>query len=370
MQTKEVLLLLTDQWADWEAAYAIPIINSEPQYVVKTIAIDSEAKVSIGGMRAEIDYTIDNYHNFDNLVMLIIPGGYAWKEGRHDEIAIFVKRAIDSKAHVAAICGATIFLGKHGILDNIKHTGDELELFQNEQGYKGQGFYVAAQVSVDNKIITANETAAVEFGRTILEALEIFTPEDASGWYDYFKGGMNKYVIFVSGLLASGKTTLSEHLSKELGVLLINKDYVKEILCDTIGFTNRDENLKLSTATHEIMRHIAKNSMKIGLPIILESNFNPGDARHFEVEVQKYGYKSITIMLTGDKEVLFERFMQRWEDRHWGHKSFKPTLQEFKNLGGGWERFDIGGHKLTVDTTSFDDVNYDKIVAQVRALGV
>ena len=37
---------------------------------------------------------------------------------------------------------------------------------------------------------------------------------------------MNKFIIFVSGLLAAGKTTFSEYLSDELRVLLINKDYI------------------------------------------------------------------------------------------------------------------------------------------------
>ena len=190
MQKKEVLLLLTDQWADWEAAYAIPIINSVPQYTVKTIAVDKVPKASIGGIRAEIDYAIDNYRDFDNLAMLILPGGYSWSEERHDEIAAFVTKVIGSKIPVAAICGATIFLGKHGFLDRIRHTGDDLELFQKEQGYNGKDFYVSAQTSVDNGIITANETAAVEFGRIILEMLEIFADDDGNHWYDYFKGGM------------------------------------------------------------------------------------------------------------------------------------------------------------------------------------
>jgi len=179
---------------------------------------------------------------------------------------------------------------------------------------------------------------------------------------------MSKYIIFVSGLIAAGKTTFSEYLSDKLHVLLINKDYVKEILCETIGFFNRNENLKLSNATHRIMRHIAENSMKIGLPIILESNFNPDDALYFENEIQKYGYKPITIMLTGDTKVLFERFMKRWEDRHWAHKSFEPSWENFINQPDGWERFNISGEKLTVDTTDFNNVSYDEIVTRIKAL--
>ena len=112
--SKEVLLLLTDRWADWEAAYAIAEVHSAAQYTVKTAAIDLTPKRSIGGIRAEIDYTIGSYTNFMNLAMVILPGGYAWKEDRHDEIAAFVRKAREHQVPVAAICGATIFLGKHG----------------------------------------------------------------------------------------------------------------------------------------------------------------------------------------------------------------------------------------------------------------
>lgn len=188
MQTKEILVLLTDRWADWEAAYAIAPINSDEEYTVKTIAADKAAKVSMGGIRAEVDYTIGDYRNYDNLAMLILPGGSGWREGRHEEIAEFVKKVIASGAPVAAICAAAIFLGKHGLLDKVKHTGNGLARFQKEPGYNGQDFYVSAQVAVDNGIITANETAAVEFAHAILGRLKIY--DDVDDWYDHFKNGM------------------------------------------------------------------------------------------------------------------------------------------------------------------------------------
>lgn len=194
MREKEVLLLLTDRWADWEASYAIAEINSTEQYVVKTIAIDTQPKASIGGLNVGIDYSIDDYQSFDNLAMIILPGGFSWGEHRYDEIADFVRRAHDSGIPIAAICGATIFLGKHGFLDNIKHTGDELEYFQeelsDEEGYNGKEHFVSAQLMNDNGFITANETAAVDFAYEIFRELKIDTNEELGLWYDKFKNGM------------------------------------------------------------------------------------------------------------------------------------------------------------------------------------
>lgn len=188
---KDVLLLLTEQWADWEASFAIANINSCEKYTVKTIATDSLSKTSIGGMRIEIDYIIKEYNNLDNLAMIILPGGYGWKEGVNKDIVDFIKTVSDAHIPVAAICGATIFLGKHGFLDNIKHTGDEFELFKDEAGtgYNGHAFFQPSQVVVDNGFITANETASVEFAYELYKILEIDEPSEIEWWYDNFKNG-------------------------------------------------------------------------------------------------------------------------------------------------------------------------------------
>lgn len=191
---KEVLLFLTDHWADWEASHAIVGISFAEQYVVKTIGINKQPKVSIGGMRAEVDYSIEDYQHFDNLAMIILTGSFSWGENRYDEIANFVKRAIKNDVPIAAICGATIFLAKHGFLNNIKHTGDELEYFekmlQNEEGYTGHEHFSVSQVVNDGGFITANETAALEFAREIFKTLNTDTDEEISSWYDRHKQGL------------------------------------------------------------------------------------------------------------------------------------------------------------------------------------
>ncbi len=185
----EVLIILTDRWCDWEAGYAIAVANSFSDYVVKSISTDYIQKVSMGGIKAEVDYCIDNYQNFNNLAMIILPGGLSWGEKDYDEIAEFIRSAVKLDIPIAAICGATLFLGKHGFLDQIKHTGDSLELFLSQKNYKGQAFYVPAQVVVDGGFITANETAAVEFAYNIFKRLKVDSDEEIEQWYDNFKNG-------------------------------------------------------------------------------------------------------------------------------------------------------------------------------------
>jgi len=185
----EILLFLTDRWCDWEASYAVAVANSFSEYNVKTIGIDTADKVSMGGIKSKIDFGINDYRNFDNLAMLIIPGGLSWEENDYDEIAQFVTTVRKLEIPVAAICGATYFLCKHGFLNNIKHTGDSLELFQSVEGYEGEKFYTQAQVVYDKGFITANETAAVEFAYEIFKILKVDSDEEINQWFDNFKNG-------------------------------------------------------------------------------------------------------------------------------------------------------------------------------------
>lgn len=189
MFKNEILVLLTDQWCDWEASYVIAVANAFSDYVVKTIAIDDLPKTSMGGIRAGIDYSIENYQAYDNLAILILPGGLSWEENDYDEIKRFVKRLTEMKIPIAAICGATYFLCKHGFLDKVKHTGDSLDLFQSAEGYKGGNLYVSAQVVVDDGFITANETGAVEFAYEIFKLLKVDSDEEMRQWFDNFKNG-------------------------------------------------------------------------------------------------------------------------------------------------------------------------------------
>ena len=60
-------------------------------------------------------------------------------------------------------------------------------------------------------------------------------------------------LLLIMGDLATGKSTFAGILSKRYGINVFCKDSIKEVLGDTIGFTNREENLKLSKATMELM---------------------------------------------------------------------------------------------------------------------
>ena len=82
-----------------------------------------------------------------------------------------------------------------------------------------------------------------------------------------------KKLILVCGDLACGKSTFCGQLSRRFDIPVFYKDTIKEVLGDTIGFANREENLKLSVATFGLLRHIFLQSADLGHDLILESNF-------------------------------------------------------------------------------------------------
>jgi len=178
-----------------------------------------------------------------------------------------------------------------------------------------------------------------------------------------------KYIIFIGGYLAAGKTTFSRLLAKELGVLCVCKDYVKEVLCDRLGFADRAENRRMSEATFDVMKHIAEQSMKVGAPLILESNFRKADGEELLPLLEEYGYKPITVFFGGDLEVLFNRFTKRLKGRHPAHTSGgHVTWDGYQEHCMALSEFDIGGERIIVDTTTSTNVDYDEVVSQIKQI--
>lgn len=129
------------------------------------------------------------------------------------------------------------------------------------------------------------------------------------------------YCILVSGIPASGKTVLAEYLSASLHIPVVSKDKIKEILFDTIGFRSRTEKVALGTGAMETTYYFAGQMMRAGQPFLLENNFENVSRPGIQSLLEKYGYQAVTVRLTGDYNVLFNRMIERNNspDRHKGH---------------------------------------------------
>lgn len=84
-----------------------------------------------------------------------------------------------------------------------------------------------------------------------------------------------KYVIIITGMPATGKTTNGIEIAKRLGIPFFSKDKIKEILFDAISNKEAtyEDKRKIGVASYDILYHDTEVLMKAGCPFILESNF-------------------------------------------------------------------------------------------------
>ena len=195
------------------------------------------------------------------------------------------------------------------------------------------------------------------------------------------------YCILVTGIPAAGKSTMAGAMAEKLWLPVISKDSIKELLFDTVGFQSREEKVNLGIASMEIMYYVAGQLMKAGQPFILENNFEYSSERGIKTLLERYQYSVLTITLTGDYKVIYQRFLQRdaSPDRHRGHvvndcypekkerspKELKITSISYENYVHGIEQrgfdaFFVDGRQIKVDATDFSKIDMEKLFSQIE----
>lgn len=177
-----------------------------------------------------------------------------------------------------------------------------------------------------------------------------------------------KKLLLMTGDLACGKSTFGRMLSRRYHVELFFKDSIKETLGDTIGFADRQENLKLSRAAVEVMTLIFSEFAGVGKDLILEANFRTNELEKLHAIAAEHGYSVLTLVFRADIPVLHRRFLHRiaHENRHPVH--IIPLLdgqEEFAAYITGARNQRIPGDTLTVCA---DDFSYQTDPALLRRL--
>lgn len=196
-----VLYILLPDYAAHEAVYLSQAIASDafalkenPKYINKIVAPTLEPVKSIGGFRVLPDYSFETMP--DDYAALALIGGFGWAAPVAEKVAPLVKSAIENGKIVGAICNAVSFLAQHGFLNAVKHTGnglDQLKLWGGENYTNPMG-YICAQAVSDNKIVTANGSATLEFAKEFLILLKNDPPEQIEMFYHFNKQGFCGYV--------------------------------------------------------------------------------------------------------------------------------------------------------------------------------
>ena len=180
------------------------------------------------------------------------------------------------------------------------------------------------------------------------------------------------HLIVVTGRPAAGKTTLAKFLAKELGLPLVSKDSIREVLFDQLGWKDRAWAQLLGRASINLMFYFAEAQLEAGCSLIMDNSFAPtlSTARFQAFQIQ-YKTGIIQIVCNADAETLFRRFYDRARsgDRHLGHGD-EAVLDELRaNLSKELSQImDLGGPVISVDTTDFTQVDHGAIARQVEAI--
>jgi putative intracellular protease/amidase len=183
-------LYVLDTLADWEISYLTAELNSG-RFLDKTKKKEPIMKVgatakpikTMGGLTVTPDLQIDELQLKDD-DLLILPGADTWDEPANQKVISLLPETLKKKTTIAAICGATIALAKNGLLNNRKHTSNDLGWLKLTcPNYLGEKFYVNQPAVSDDNLITAGWLAALEFSYEVFKKTGVMKAQTVEAWY-------------------------------------------------------------------------------------------------------------------------------------------------------------------------------------------
>jgi predicted kinase len=184
---------------------------------------------------------------------------------------------------------------------------------------------------------------------------------------------MQTAIIVFTGLPGTGKTTLSRSIADRLHITLLAKDDIKEIMYDTIGWSDKAFSAKLAWATFGIMDYITEQHLKNKTSILLEANYSPSLANEkFQSWQKDYNCPIVQIVCRTDIGILAQRYFAcQHTNRHPGHND-NGTVASYKTdfrrriENGEDQPLSVDGPVRIVDTTDFSTVHAEEIVGWIK----
>lgn len=193
MNKKVIYVYILNTLADWELGFITSELKTGrffkkgiAPYTIKTFALTKEPVLTMGGLHIVPDLTVNEVTD-ENAALMLLPGSDIWLEPGQNSILKKAKDFLSNEVLVAAICGATLALGKAGVLDSYMHTSNDLNFLKSVcPKYKGEAKYCKQDVVIDNNLITASGVAPLEFAYHIIKKLDVFSNDTLEAWYGLY----------------------------------------------------------------------------------------------------------------------------------------------------------------------------------------
>lgn len=191
-----------------------------------------------------------------------------------------------------------------------------------------------------------------------------------------------KKIILIAGVPGIGKSYLANQISRVYPkAMYIAQDACKELLFNTVGFSNLIEKEELIEKSREMFTDISAMSLANNDVLILDYPFSYKQLDFLDSLRLDYDIKFLTLTLYGDLEVLYKRRRNRDLDGHrnnghildcyHGYETYTSEtypLSKIKYINActdsGYQNFKYD-QTIAIDVTDFTKVDYNQIINQV-----
>jgi predicted kinase len=169
----------------------------------------------------------------------------------------------------------------------------------------------------------------------------------------------------LSGDPGSGKSVVAGAIAQALGIVILAKDDLKEILFDTLGWDDREWSKKLGIASYELTRHTLELLLGSGASVVLDSNLHPQTWNMIRGLLARHPCHVIELVCFADPSVVMERFERRADsgERHPGHVDASNVAEFAARVACEPSGPTIDGSRHAVIDTSGD-------IEQTRAIAI
>ena len=180
---------------------------------------------------------------------------------------------------------------------------------------------------------------------------------------------MKNTMILISGMPATGKTTLAVWLSQKLRAPLVSYDRILEKLTriKEKSAGSRKDHPDFSMIPYEFFLFEMEEIMRSSALFIAEYIFSSKMVNLLDPLSEKYGYQTINIHMNAAPKTAYRRFTER-NDQDAESKKIRPavSLEDFFEATKQNRDFLFGTHLIEVDAEDFSAISYERIYEAVK----